>query len=54
MGILRARFDLAPEAELAPSEPIVLSLDFKISKGCNSGIFVRTFPLKRPLDINCD
>jgi len=24
----------------------VLSLDFKISKGCNSGIFVRTFPLK--------
>ena len=22
----------------------VLSLDFKISKGCNSGIFVRTFP----------
>lgn len=23
----------------------VLSLDFKISKGCNSGIFVRTFPL---------
>ncbi len=25
----------------------VLSLDFKISKGCNSGIFVRTFPLKR-------
>ena len=24
----------------------VLALDFKISKGCNSGIFVRTFPLK--------
>jgi hypothetical protein len=24
----------------------ILSLDFKISKGCNSGIFVRTFPLK--------
>jgi hypothetical protein len=24
----------------------VLSLDFKISKGCNSGIFVRTYPLK--------
>jgi len=24
----------------------VLSLDFKISKGCNSGIFIRTFPLK--------
>jgi hypothetical protein len=23
----------------------VLKLDFKISKGCNSGIFVRTFPL---------
>lgn len=23
----------------------VLSLDFKISKGCNSGIFIRTFPL---------
>lgn len=23
----------------------VLSLDFKIDKGCNSGIFVRTFPL---------
>jgi hypothetical protein len=23
----------------------VLALDFKISKGCNSGIFVRTFPL---------
>jgi hypothetical protein len=23
----------------------VLSLDFKISKGCNSGIFLRTFPL---------
>jgi hypothetical protein len=23
----------------------VLSLDYKISKGCNSGIFVRTFPL---------
>jgi hypothetical protein len=23
----------------------VLSLDFKISRGCNSGIFVRTFPL---------
>jgi hypothetical protein len=26
-------------------ENFVLSLDFKISKGCNSGIFVRTFPL---------
>jgi hypothetical protein len=24
----------------------VLSLDFKISKECNSGVFVRTFPLK--------
>src|SRR5205809_7278262 len=23
----------------------VLSLDFKIRKGCNSGIFVRTYPL---------
>ena len=23
-----------------------LALDFKLSKGCNSGIFVRTFPLK--------
>ncbi|MGP0067658.1 MAG: DUF1080 domain-containing protein [Isosphaeraceae bacterium] len=23
----------------------VLSLDFKISKGCNSGIFIRTYPL---------
>lgn len=23
-----------------------LALDFKISKGCNSGVFVRTFPLK--------
>lgn len=26
-------------------ENFVLALDFKISKGCNSGIFVRTFPL---------
>src|SRR5881398_974584 len=24
----------------------VLALDFKISKGCNSGIFIRTFPLE--------
>ena len=24
----------------------VLALDFKISKGCNSGVFIRTFPLK--------
>lgn len=24
----------------------VLALDFKISKGCNSGIFIRTFPLQ--------
>jgi alpha-3'-ketoglucosidase len=23
----------------------ILSLDFKLSKGCNSGIFIRTFPL---------
>ena len=23
----------------------VLSLDFKISKGCNSGVFIRTYPL---------
>jgi hypothetical protein len=27
-------------------EDFVLSLDFKISKGCNSGVFVRTFSLK--------
>ncbi len=27
-------------------ENFVLSLDFKISKGCNSGIFVRTYSLK--------
>jgi hypothetical protein len=27
-------------------ENYVLALDFKISKGCNSGIFVRTFSLK--------
>lgn len=26
-------------------EDFLLALDFKISKGCNSGIFVRTFPL---------
>ena len=26
----------------------VLALDFKISKGCNSGVFVRTFPLTPP------
>jgi hypothetical protein len=24
----------------------ILALDFKISKGCNSGVFVRTFPLQ--------
>ena len=24
----------------------VLALDFKISKGCNSGVFVRTHPLE--------
>lgn len=29
-----------------PWSDFVLSLDFKISKGCNSGIFVRTWPLK--------
>jgi hypothetical protein len=28
-----------------PWENYVLSLDFKISKGCNSGIFIRTFSL---------
>jgi alpha-3'-ketoglucosidase len=28
-----------------PWGDFVLSLDFKISKGCNSGVFVRTFPL---------
>ncbi len=28
-----------------PFSDFVLSLDFKISKGCNSGIFVRTFSL---------
>ena len=28
-----------------PLSDFVLSLDFKISKKCNSGIFVRTFPL---------
>ena len=28
-----------------PWENFRLSLDFRISKGCNSGIFVRTFPL---------
>jgi len=27
-------------------ENFVLSLDFKISKNCNSGVFIRTFPLK--------
>ncbi|MEI6913755.1 MAG: DUF1080 domain-containing protein [Armatimonadota bacterium] len=27
-------------------ENFIFSLDFKISKGCNSGIFLRTFPLK--------
>jgi hypothetical protein len=33
---------------MIPEKPwgdFILSLDFKISKGCNSGIFVRTFPL---------
>ena len=28
-----------------PWENFRLALDFKLSKGCNSGIFVRTFPL---------
>lgn len=28
-----------------PWADFVLSADFKISKGCNSGIFIRTFPL---------
>jgi alpha-3'-ketoglucosidase len=28
-----------------PWGDFVLALDFKISKGCNSGVFVRTFPL---------
>jgi len=27
-------------------ENFQLALDFKLSKGCNSGIFIRTFPLK--------
>lgn len=29
-----------------PFEDFVLSLEFKISKGCNSGIFLRTWPLE--------
>ncbi len=29
-----------------PVANFILSLDFKISKGCNSGIFVRTWPLE--------
>jgi hypothetical protein len=29
-----------------PVDNFRLALDFKISKGCNSGVFVRTFPLK--------
>jgi hypothetical protein len=29
-----------------PWGDFILDLDFKISKGCNSGIFIRTFPLK--------
>jgi len=28
-----------------PWGDFVLALDFKISKGCNSGVFIRTFPL---------
>ncbi len=31
----------------SPLENYVLSLDFKITAHCNSGIFVRTFPLSR-------
>ena len=34
---------MVPEKEF---DNFILSLDFKISKGCNSGIFVRTFPIK--------
>ncbi len=33
---------MVPEREF---DNFILSLDFKISKGCNSGIFVRTFPI---------
>jgi len=29
-----------------PWENYILSLDYKISKGCNSGVFIRTFSLK--------
>src|SRR5690242_12671318 len=29
-----------------PWENFRLTLDFKLSKGCNSGIFIRTFPLE--------
>ncbi len=29
-----------------PWQDFRLALDFKLSKGCNSGIFIRTFPLK--------
>jgi hypothetical protein len=29
-----------------PLEDFILSLDFKISPGCNSGVFVRTWPLE--------
>ena len=28
-----------------PWADFILSLDFKIARGCNSGVFVRTFPL---------
>ncbi len=36
----------------SPYENYVLSIDFKISPKCNSGIFVRTFPLKPRRDNN--
>ena len=29
-----------------PVEDFVLSLEFRISRGCNSGVFVRTWPLE--------
>ena len=33
---------MVPEKEF---DNFILSLDFKITTGCNSGIFVRTFPI---------
>ncbi len=33
-----------------PFENFTLALDFKLSKGCNSGIFIRTWPLKPRAD----